>query len=427
MTMGKINPCDSPGLAASRHGLADRRMISVIEPVQAPWVRPGLVIHAPSAPVDGLLAAFALHLRERGFNVTGYVQRNNAAGAEPGQGCAERIEFFDVASGAVIAVDRSDATFYLRKAMREDADLLVISRFPAFHSASRGVGASLGQGVAQGLPVLTSVAGRCLHKLPAEMRRHGAMVAPDLESLWRWWGPERLYQDLALGVADEEVRAIACGGRWIMVEGPRGCGLAYLPRSPRDLFPRLASLQREGLKRLARLCRSWDPVEMALGIAAINAHYNGPDPILRPGNGVQTLPQGPGRSVVIGAFPGLAGILPNSAVIEADPRPGEFPPVAMDTLLPGCGCAVVNSSALVNRSLPRILRLAETAPLALIGPSTPLTPRLHDYGIEVLGGLVVHDPTGLAAAIRAGAGSREFPRFGQYRHRRRGPAPGEPD
>lgn len=419
----KTEPDDSLAAVASHHRLADRRMISVIEPVQAPWVRPGLVIHAPHAPVDGLLADFALRLRDRGFNVTGYVQRNNVSGAAPGQGCAPRIEFFDVANGAVIAVDRSDATFYLRKAMREDADLLVISRFSAFHSASRGVGASLGQGVAQGLPVLTSIAGRCLDKLPADMRRHSTMVSSDLESLWRWWGPERLYQDLALGVADEEVRNITFGGRWILVEGPYGSGLAHLPRSPRDLAARLASLQSEGLKRLALLCRSWDPLEMALGIAAINAHYNRPDSALRSGNGVQTLPHGPGRSVVIGAFPGLAGILPHSVVIEADPRPGEFPPVAMDTLLPGCGCAVVNSSALTNRSLPRILRLAENAPLALIGPSTPLSPRLHEYGIEVLGGLVVQDPRGLAAAIRAGAGSREFPRFGQYRHRRRAARP----
>ena len=61
--------------------------------------------------------------------------------------------------------------------------------------------------------------------------------------------------------------------------------------------------------------------------------------------------------MAIGAFPGLSGILPDCTVIETEPRPGEFPLVAMDTLLPGCGAAVINSSALINRSLPRILRL----------------------------------------------------------------------
>ncbi len=412
----KTRPCATPQRQPCGRPAGDD-MISVLQPVQAPWLRPGVVVHEPAAPVDGLLAEFALRLRGRGFNVTGYVQRNNAGNAEMGQGCAARIEFFDVASGRTVAVERSEAEFYLRKAMREDADLLVISRFQAFQSASHNVQAAMGAGSSQGMPVLTSIAGRCIQKWQ-EATRQGTMVSPDLDSLWRWWGPERLYQDLALGVADDEVRTIACGGRWIMVEGPHGSGLAYLPASPKTLFPRLATLQRQGLRRLADLSRSWDPVEMALGIAAINAHYNRADLDLRSGNGVQALSQTPGRVVVIGAFPGLSDILPHSAVIEADPRPGEFPPVAMDTLLPGCGGAVVNSSALVNRSLPRILRLASHAPVALIGPCTPLTPRLHEYGIQVLGGLVVRDPQGLAAAIRAGALPREFGRFGKYVHYR---------
>jgi len=388
--------------------------LSVLTPVQAPWLRPGVVVHDPCAPVDGLLAEFALRLRTRGFNVTGYVQRNNAPGAEMGHGCADRIEFFDVATGQILAATRAEAEFHLRKAMREDADLLVISRFQAFQSASANVNATIAAGQAQGLPVLTSIAGRCVQKLGL----NGAMIAPDPAALWRWWGPERLYQDLALGVAEDEVRSIAVGGRWIMVDGPHGAGVAYLPRSPRELVPRLGGLRRHGLRGLAGLVRSWDPAEMALGIAAINAHYNRRDLDMNAGNGARALSGAAGRVVVIGAFPGLADILPHSAVIETDPRPGEFPPVAMDNLLPGCGGAVVNSSALINRSLPRILRLAQGAPVALIGPSTPLTGRLHDYGIGILGGLVVDNPVGLGAAIRAGAGPKDFTRFGRYVHRK---------
>jgi len=390
-------------------------LMPVFEPVQAPWLRPGVVIHDPTAPVDGLLGDFAQALRRRGFNVVGAVQRNNTRSPEMGQGCARRIEFLDLATGRVAEVDRADTVRHLRQAMREDADLLVVSRFATFEAASKSVGASIAARHGRGMPVLTSIAGRCLGRCPAPLRQ-GAMLTPDPAALWRWWGPERLYRDLMLGVADDEVRCIACGGRWLMVEGPHGAGLAYLPRSPRELLPRLPALQRMGLRRLAELARSWDPAEMALGIAAINAHYNRADLDLRPGNGADRLARADGRVVVIGAFPGLAGRIPDAAVIETDPRPGEFPPVAMDTLLPGCGGVVVNSSALINRSLPRILRLADPAPLALIGPSTPLSDRLFAYGIAVLGGLAVHDPRGLAQAIRAGAGPREFTRFARYGH-----------
>lgn len=68
-------------------------------------------------------------------------------------------------------------------------------------------------------------------------------------------------------------------------------------------------------------------------------------------------------------------------VIETELRPDEYPTVAMDTLLPGRAAAVVASSTIINRSLPRILRLAQGARIAL------------------------------AEAIRASAMPREFTRF----------------
>ena len=50
-----------------------------------------------------------------------------------------------------------------------------------------------------------------------------------------------------------------------MVEGPHGAGLAYLPRHPRELLPRLTALAKQSLRQLAALATSWDPLETALG------------------------------------------------------------------------------------------------------------------------------------------------------------------
>lgn len=389
----------------------------MMSPVRAPWLRPGVVVHDPALPVDGLLAEFALILRDRGFQVAGAVQRNNACGAQMGQGCAQRIEYFDLADRSHFSADRDSSIKLLRKAMREDAELVVISRFAAFEAAAQNVKATVG-GASHGMPVLTSIAGRCVQKWQETVRADGAMITPNLRALWQWWGPENLYRDLALGVGDGEVRRITCGSRWVMVEGEAGVGLAYLPRSPRELIPQLPRLTRLGLRGLAQLTASWDPVEMALGVAAVNAHYNRCDLQGLSGNGAATFRDCDGPVVMIGAFPGLQGMYPESSVIEADPRPGEYPLVAMDALLPGSAAAVINSSALINRSLPRILRLTRHGRAALVGPATPLTPRLFDYGLEVLGGFIVQDRDGLAAAIRAGALPKEFGRFGRYVHLR---------
>jgi uncharacterized protein (DUF4213/DUF364 family) len=383
----------------------------MFEPAKAPWIRPGVVVHEAAMPVDDLLAAFARDVRDRGFSVAGYVQTQDGGG------------LLDLATGESLPDDEltgaTAAASRMRTAMRDDADLVVISQFQAMERAAKGLRAIVDESPAQGMPVLTSITGGAIQNWLDFAGQDGAIIPPSLQALWRWWGPERLYRDLALGVAEAEVRQIACGQRWIMVEGPQGSGLAYLPRYPKELLPRLPGLAKQSLRELAELSSSWDPVEMALGIAAINAHYNRADLEGQMGNGAHLFAQEKGRVVAVGAFPGLGSVLPHCAVIETDPRPGEYPTVAMDTLLPGCAAAVVNSSTLINRNLPRILRLAQGSRVALVGPSTPMTDRLYPYGVEVLGGLVVKNPKGLAAAIKAGAHPKDFGNFGQFLHIRR--------
>jgi uncharacterized protein (DUF4213/DUF364 family) len=170
------------------------------------------------------------------------------------------------------------------------------------------------------------------------------------------------------------------------------------------------------LRELAALAQSWDPLKVAIGMAAINAHYNRYDFEGLSGNGTKAFRAEKSPVVVIGAFPGVKNILPGARVIEADPRPGEYPTAAMDTLLPGCGAAVVSATTLINRSLPRILTLAQGRPLGLIGPVTPLSARLWDYGVSLLGGFIVHSPSALAQVLRAGGGPKEFAEHGRYVH-----------
>jgi uncharacterized protein (DUF4213/DUF364 family) len=382
----------------------------------AQWLRPGVIVHDPDVIADRLIVDFAAELRGRGFAPRGYARQGAAAvGAPPLS--------VDLATGRTFVETPDCAKATLARALNERADLFAIGRFPACTEAARAAELPIGAGSGAGLPLLTAIAGGAIHHWHTFVRHEGSMIAPNRRALWAWWGAERLYDDLILGTAEEETRRIVCGPRWLMVEGPHGVGLAYLPRSPRDLLPRLPELSRLSLRDLARFCLSWNPLEAALGVAALNAFYNRADLDGASGNGVRGFRSAPGPVVVIGAFPGVDSILPDCVLIETDPRPGEYPVAAMESLLPGCGGAIVNSSALINRGLTRILRLARHRPVALIGPSTPLTPRLHDYGLSVLGGFVARDPSGLAEAVKAGAQPKNFARFGRYIHLRETPAP----
>jgi uncharacterized protein (DUF4213/DUF364 family) len=374
------------------------------QPSKAPYFRPGAVLHEPSAAVDDLIGKFALTLKDRGFAVAGCLRHQG--------------HLIDLATTQPVPPEATGqwAAKAFRGALRDDADLVAIGDFDAATAAAREMQVSLDAGLSPAMPLLTALPGSDIQRWLDFAGHKGTMLFPNMKSLWHWWGAEQLYHDLALGVANDEVRQITHGPRWLMVQGPAGAGLAYLPRAAKDHAVRLAAFKRMSLKQLAALAPSWDPLEMAVGMAAINAHYNRFDLDGAMGNGADAFGDESGRVVVVGAFPGLADVIANPQIIETEPRPGEFPTGAMDTLLPGCAAAVVASSTLINRSAPRILRLAHGSRIALIGPITPLSPRLYHYGVEVLGGLVVHDPDGLAGAVRAGAMPREFQRFGHYVH-----------
>jgi hypothetical protein len=382
----------------------------------APRLRPGVVVHEAQHPVEGLLAEFALTLRDRGFRVAGLVQTSQRRGSGTGEGCTEQIEYFDLGASKRGRADRVSLAALLNSAIRAEADLVVLGRFPSCLDAVEKAAAGLSLDAGRALPLLATIPGGCIAKWLERAAPAGAMLAADSAALWAWWGPENLYRDLSVGVADVEVRRVVCGERWVMVEGPHGTGLGYLPTPMKNAGRLAAGWATRGLSALARGICAWDPLEAALGLAAVNAHYNRCDLKAAAGNGARGLARARDRVVVVGAFPGVRDILPDAAIVETEPRPGEHPPARLDALIGASDAVVVNASTLVTRTLPRILRQSRGRPLALIGPATPMTTRLGNYGVNVMGGLIVSDAEGLARAVRAGARAREFARFGRYAH-----------
>ncbi len=400
-----------------------------LRPAVPPPLRPGAVIHGPgSLAVDELLDRFAAELRRRGFRVGGVVQRNYGAGDD----CADRMELVDVATGKAFNISQNlgresqscrvdpsgvaDASQALRRAIEERADLLVVNKFAGLEAHGKGLADELLSAIAEGIPVLTSVGSRYLNEWQGFTGGFTTLLSPDEDALWRWWGTHRLYDDLLHGVEDAPVRRVTIGAKWIMVETDTTVGLAARPSASlgADLPPpeRWAGA---GLKALALpAARSWDPLETAVGIAALNAHYNHPGVTGDAANGLDLFTGMDGRVVVIGAFPQLAKRLPNAQVIEMKPGADEYPEAAAEWLLPGAEGAAITSSSLANRTLPRLLSAAVGARVALVGPGTPLTGRLFRYGVDSLAGFVVEDREAVRNVILDGGSSQGFHRFGRF-------------
>lgn len=389
----------------------------------------GAILYTPGATVERLLADFAFELTGRGWNVGGLVQQT----ARDENGRKTGMELIEVdtgqrvsigqglgrgALGAACSVDPSavaDTTSAVRRAIAARSDLVVVNKFSHLESMGGGLADEMLEAMAAGLPVLTTVPTTMLADWLAFCGNQCALLPPDPEALWRWWGAHRLYDDLARGVADTVARRVVIGLNWILVEGPDGVGLAQTP--PRELpgcCPVPGTYSGRSLRDLAALLTtSWNAFDLAVGMAAINAHYNRFDLEGEPVNGLDDVDPGAGRLSVVGAFPNVAARLPGAAVIERTPRDGEYPDWASELLLPGSDSVLLTASTAANRSLPRLLELARGARVTLVGPSAPLATRLFDYGIDALSGLVVEDVEGMVRAVSEAATAKTIKPHGR--------------
>ncbi|HYE49036.1 MAG TPA: DUF364 domain-containing protein [Azospirillaceae bacterium] len=213
---------------------------------------------------------------------------------------------------------------------------------------------------------------------------------------------------LAGAVPDAAVRRVVVGLNWTLVEAETGCGLAHTPeRGAAGCRPLAGAggLAGLGLRALAALVAADNPVEAAIGLAAVNAAHNVPGTAGEAANGLDLFADIAAGTVVLGRFPGLETRLPGARVVERDPRPGEVAEADAGPLLAAARGIVMTASALLNGGVGRALaQAAPDARVALVGPGTPLAPALHAAGIAILSGLVVTDPDGAARAVaEAGA------------------------
>ncbi len=214
-----------------------------------------------------------------------------------------------------------------------------------------------------------------------------------------------LFEPLTRGLEGRAERVLI-GLNWTYVEGPAGVGLCHTPVRPSSGCVGVegaAALQGRALADLAGGLMGDDAFLRSLAVAAINAHHNRPELAGSAVNGFDLLEPPGADTVVIGRFPGLAARLPEAAVIERAPKPGDHPLEAAPVLLPRAKQVAITSSTLANGTLPRLLALVpESAFCVLVGPTTPLAPALFAHRISALSGLVVTDRAGAFRAIAEG-------------------------
>jgi len=244
----------------------------------------------------------------------------------------------------------------------------------------------------------------------------------------------KLYDQLISAIPEDwKAEEIVRGSAYAYVKSRNGIGVAELKyydyRMP--MFTR--NMVGAPLRELAECIKSWNFIESAVGLAAINAYYNNItvakqsgvtigdsmhvedriyDPFIMSQNEVR------GKKVTVsGHFPHITTLLApicEMRIISNDfPKDDDYPVSAAEYLIPDSDFVFIGSLSLIDKTLPRLLELAKNATkTTIVGPSTTLAPLLFDYGVDDLSGFVIKD-TERAMRMVKGAENGKFFSSGQ--------------
>ena len=165
-----------------------------------------------------------------------------------------------------------------------------------------------------------------------------------------------------------------------------------------------------------------NPLEIALGLACANALIKTPSDFGDNQEATTYLNLKPGEKVaMVGLFAPLVDKIRATGailtVIEKNPQRLELlSPEAKQQALQDCNVAIITATTLLNNTFEETVSyLGKPRSVALLGPSTPLTPDIfRDTPITHLGGVIVADSSRVMQIISEGGGTpalRPYLRF----------------
>jgi uncharacterized protein (DUF4213/DUF364 family) len=236
----------------------------------------------------------------------------------------------------------------------------------------------------------------------------------------------RLFDLLLENLPDGNVLSVEVGLFWtaVTVESRQGvrCGLAATHHAAQHEHTQAAvrqagQLEQIGANALAQWVRSESPTEVAIGLATLNALL--PEPAQPRSLAAEAYIAAQGeacRVALIGHFPFVEWLRSRVAqlwVLELQPRRGDYAAEQADEIIPQADVLAITSSTLINGTFERLFALRRPgAKVMLLGPSTPLSPRLFELGIDVLSGSLVREIEAVRRCVRQGGNFRQIKHCG---------------
>ena len=209
---------------------------------------------------------------------------------------------------------------------------------------------------------------------------------------------------------DSTVREVYSCVLWTAVM-TRNWGLASSFREEHPYHGRVRDVGRLRGKpalELAAYAKANNLLEASIGMATINSLIDIDETRCSNENAGDILAQkGMGKNIaVVGHFPftpKLKDIAKNLWVIEQRPSGEDLPAEAAKDILPQADVIGLTGTSLTNHTFPRLMKLCQGKFVVMVGPTSPLSPILFDYGVDVISGIKVVQPERMVTCITEGA------------------------
>jgi uncharacterized protein (DUF4213/DUF364 family) len=238
-----------------------------------------------------------------------------------------------------------------------------------------------------------------------------------------------VFNDLLKEIGDAPVKDVLIGTHWTAVVTEAGaqerCGLAssQQPNLLHDdnggpAVPEAGLLQQRTSADLAKLALSSSPPEVSVGMATINALLPHHEETWVDLNAEAVIADkgADKRVALVGHFPFVRRLrrrVKHLSVLELRPRADDLPAHAAPDVIPEADIVALTSLTLLNGTFEGLMRLCHPGALVLLlGPTTPLSSILFDYGVHILSGSIVTNVKAVLRTIGQGGNFRQVHRAG---------------
>lgn len=236
-----------------------------------------------------------------------------------------------------------------------------------------------------------------------------------------------MYTRILNSLSNHQIVEVRIGLNWTAVVVDKGdhqqCGLASTlsgdhGHTGEPTIPDPGNLEINSALELAGWIESEIPLRRSIGCAAINAllprdpslwaDLNAESAILEHGKGK--------KAVLIGHFPfvnHIKGELGDLTVLDQNPSGDDLPARAAPEILPEADLVAITGMTFINHTLTELLSLCKPeAYVIILGPSTPLSPVLYEFGVNLLAGSAVENIPAVIAALGQGGNFRQIHQAG---------------